>query len=176
MFANSITSSSATSLYVVRPFCSTFSHTFIEKWRRPLSPCLPPCARCTRFFLEAESVRGTCSFSGTERSRIPPIPIPTPSDQIAWAHGMAWLATRPSVCRAAHLQQRVSRRVPRGWRVHLTSNAACARESATLPRHNSLAHQIPAGNKTRMGHRANLSTLRRKEMPLPIATAVPKCA
>ena len=152
MFANSITSSSATSLYVVRPFCSTFSHTFIEKWRRPLSPCLPPCARCTRFFLEAESVRVTCSISGTDRSRIPPIPIPTLSDQIACAHGTAARrATRPSVCRAAHLQQRVSRRVPRGWTVHSTSNAACARGSATLPRHNSLDHQIPTGNTTRVG-------------------------
>ena len=35
---NSATSSSATSLYVVRTFCSTFSHTFIEKCRSPLSP------------------------------------------------------------------------------------------------------------------------------------------
>jgi hypothetical protein len=68
--ANSATSSSATSLYVVRPFCSTFSHTFIEKWRSPLSPCLPPCARCVRFFFEAGSVRSG-SHSSRRRYRRP---------------------------------------------------------------------------------------------------------
>jgi len=40
--ANSCTSSSATSLYVVRPLPSTFWHTFMLKWRRPLPPCRPP--------------------------------------------------------------------------------------------------------------------------------------
>ena len=39
---NSCTSSSATSLYVVRPLPSTFWHTFMLKWRRPLPPCRPP--------------------------------------------------------------------------------------------------------------------------------------
>lgn len=35
---NSDTSSSATSLYEVRPFAFTFSHTFMEKCLRPLPP------------------------------------------------------------------------------------------------------------------------------------------
>ena len=66
--ANSATSSSATSLYVVFPFCSTFSHTFMLKWRSPLSPALPPCVLCMRFFLAAGSPAALsvlCSPSGT---------------------------------------------------------------------------------------------------------------